>query len=1348
MFAMVAGPFMALIPATAHATAKPPATITVSTVTDQNGSHGAPFSFSCPANPQTGLITISGSGSGDAPPGLIEQYKVAIDWGDGSPVVLGLGSFTPNSGQGAFTFTFTGSHTYSSYGAKSVVVTLYHQNLSGNDNPAQTTLTLAPCEPSAPQAPSVATDPATGVSVTDAVMHGTNGPVAASNSSYWVSTSTINTSVPVMPPGVYSTPTQGSVAAGGALASVPLSTVATAGIPGNLPGGIMPNTTYYYVAWVNVDGTWYPGDVETVTTLPDPSIPPVCDPGADPTTFDPFTLGNVNGQFGWMSTGAFDQEIVDNTYGYPTFGCKSLRLSNAVTSGSFGDQTFSYSVPNEAGETTAENGGMSGGVRKNRFVAEFDIASTKPNAYQPDLRITVSPDRGDGARMSFLRFEDTTGGIDVTFYDVQSTGDPANFVSTVIATDLSRSVPHRIKFVMDFVEGPASAAAANDVVKIYIDGTLVHTGTSWENYFRFDNESNPSLVNTSRTVDSLLFRISGTAAPANDEEGFLIDNMSLASSNSVEEVATANATVCKYADTRPEPTPLPDWNVFLQGASVGESPLVVPTNTSAGISTGSILSSGTSYLAKAFGTWTNQGGINKVDAEYSSTDNFAANVMDGYTGYGTDILELQINQTFDPNSNWGPYNSLHQYAQSFVASGTSANFRIFDGEAGVQNEGWFGDNNGTLTVNLYKGFSGITGKNGCVTFTNVPLGTYTIGETPQDGWEDVTEGHTVVVTKNSENNVFNLYNHNEDFGNDSCTLVSDMTTLEGGTWTYENEGPLHTSWTAVVDAMSYWIWGDAAVDDPTQEETQTFTKTFWLESLPAVGATLTIAADNSYMVELNGTWSSTDGNEDNYTNAGKDIITIPASEFELGANTLVFTVTNFAQGGGTQATNPAGLNYKLTIPGTECQEEPFDQKLVQVHISKYLLNEDDEIEPATEGDSAFPMVSTWNALNIGAGSGGYSLNAGNGFEASTSYMTKNADYTTAEVTDGSVVVPAASKSCPAGKYRLVGYKTGDTLIEAENDAIDDDAPAFTSLDADKYVIVVNEDCDELDTPPTPQVKVHIYKYLSTEEGLVQVANGADIDPFDMVSTWKAANLSGGATSTGSYVLGNYHGGAALKYAADTSPMDAGANYTTYEVTGENGIVPIGGTCVEDAYRLVGYKTGATPEAAALSPLLTDAPFLADLQSDQTILVINEDCDTVDSEPPVIGTESFSNGGGGSNHKNGEVLGASTGSCDALLTTYLSQGSANSSEEVVKLQGFLNENLGGTLPVTGIFGSLTDAAVRQFQKKYWEDVLEPWFAVPGSGITSKDTPTGYVYKTTKWKINDLYCPGSEAFPQVP
>lgn len=268
-------------------------------------------------------------------------------------------------------------------------------------------------------------------------------------------------------------------------------------------------------------------DTDTVA-VPGASTPTIR--ACNGSSFDNFTLGSVNGQNGWSATGPFDQAIVDNTYGYSSFGCKSLRLSDKITSGSFGDQIFSPSITNETGETDAINGGMSSGTRQTHFDAQFDLASIMPTL-QSGMHVSVSPDRGDGSRMSYLRFEDSANGINVFFDDVQGTTNPATFVEKQIATGLSQATSHTIKFAMDFVNGPS-----NDIVQIYIDGVLVHTGTSWENYFRYDTEAtqnNVSLENKSRTVDSLLFRESGVATLADAGKGFILDNFLLSSSASV-----------------------------------------------------------------------------------------------------------------------------------------------------------------------------------------------------------------------------------------------------------------------------------------------------------------------------------------------------------------------------------------------------------------------------------------------------------------------------------------------------------------------------------------------------------------------------------------------------------------------------------------------------------------------------------------------------------------------------------------------------------------------------------------------------------------------------------------------
>lgn len=242
-----------------------------------------------------------------------------------------------------------------------------------------------------------------------------------------------------------------------------------------------------------------------------------------------YSLGLVHGQDNWSSSGSagsgcavYDVEVADaSTSGHTSFGDQSLRISNAVTSGCFGDQTFSPSVANEAGETGATNGGMSGGTRRRHFSASWEFASTTPGEYQEGLSVVASPDRGDGARMSWVQMMDTPDGLAVNFFGYDTTlggtcFDLTNFVFTEVATGLDSRRAHSIRIDMYFADG-----INNDIVHLSVDDQLVHVGKSWEDFFR--NCQPPG----SRTVDSLLFRVAGTPAPGTDGLGFLIDNLSI-----------------------------------------------------------------------------------------------------------------------------------------------------------------------------------------------------------------------------------------------------------------------------------------------------------------------------------------------------------------------------------------------------------------------------------------------------------------------------------------------------------------------------------------------------------------------------------------------------------------------------------------------------------------------------------------------------------------------------------------------------------------------------------------------------------------------------------------------------
>ncbi len=212
----------------------------------------------------------------------------------------------------------------------------------------------------------------------------------------------------------------------------------------------------------------------------------------------------------------------------------------------------------------------------------------------------------------------------------------------------------------------------------------------------------------------------------------------------------ATVTMCKVDQNN---APLSGWTLTLKGANVED--VNVPANLITGVNTVANLTSGVSYIATAVGIWLNdREPDNHVDAEYSTEDGWTTQ-MDGFTGFSNNILELQINGAF---GNWGAYNNAHTYARSFTGTGAQGVLGIFDGVDPTADPAWYGDNSGSLNVNISTGYAGITGENGCVVFENVPVGTYTAGEIMKDGWTNVSGLGDVVVDAATE--TFTVKNSN------------------------------------------------------------------------------------------------------------------------------------------------------------------------------------------------------------------------------------------------------------------------------------------------------------------------------------------------------------------------------------------------------------------------------------------------------------------------------------------------------------------------------------------------------------------------------------------------------------
>ena len=230
------------------------------------------------------------------------------------------------------------------------------------------------------------------------------------------------------------------------------------------------------------------------------------------------TATSVDSQGGWGSTGTWDEEVVDDGTGNNVW-----RVSNATTAGSFGDMPFAPrpgGIPTDTVNDPVNSdplffaGESSTGAGFTHFFGRFSFRSAT-GAPQPGLRITVSIDNGSGGRQSFVALSDTGFGIDIDTFDVDRNG---NFNGPItIASGLSYTAWHTVEMQAHFVQGPR-----NDKIKYLVNGKLVHVGPSWEEFYRnFQATLHPKGV----PVQTLLFRLSGDAAPSVDGGGFFIDNV-------------------------------------------------------------------------------------------------------------------------------------------------------------------------------------------------------------------------------------------------------------------------------------------------------------------------------------------------------------------------------------------------------------------------------------------------------------------------------------------------------------------------------------------------------------------------------------------------------------------------------------------------------------------------------------------------------------------------------------------------------------------------------------------------------------------------------------------------------
>ncbi len=546
----------------------------------------------------------------------------------------------------------------------------------------------------------------------------------------------------------------------------------------------------------------------------------------------------------------------------------------------------------------------------------------------------------------------------------------------------------------------------------------------------------------------------------------------------------------------------------------------------------------------------------------------------------------------------------------------------------------------------------------------------------------------------------------------------------------------HPAYTSIMDAI--WIWSDAFTLDGDEElsaaiGSKTFTKDFTVTGTP-LDSTLEIASDNTYTVLVNGSsldtgTSGTD--ENNFSSA--DTWTIPSSMLMSGSNTISFTVDNQGKPEGYTGPNPAGLLFKLSVHQNECvtPEEPDPEPTyVKVHLYKYLVNGESTTQVADNSEiTPFPMTATWDASNIGSGTGNYILGNQHGgaafvYAADTSAMLAPvASYTSFERTgvseDGVANVVPVGGQCVANQYRLVGYKSGTTLEAAQGAGISTTAPIFTNFSTDEYVIVVNEDCDDV---------------LAQEENNNEEENNEETPATGTLIVRKTViNDNEGTKDVNDFPGFQVNGGEVIPFNSNEESENP--------MTAQNTIV------LE-----VGRYTVTESEPEGYYRILEDNCRNIDITAGNTFY-----CDITnnDNHPgtgggnsggQVLGSSTENTGGSAPESKpEGEVLGATAESCAAYMNGFVFWKRKNDPEQVKLLQAFLNEHMGTTLKVDGVFGKTTRDAVKAFQEKYKDETLTPWerFGLKdGKG-------TGNVYKTTLRQINMIKCSSLNLpMPQLP
>ena len=242
--------------------------------------------------------------------------------------------------------------------------------------------------------------------------------------------------------------------------------------------------------------------------------------------------GTINLQQGWTTQDSFNTTVgtnFDQTIQETQNSGRVWRMSNAFTSGSFSSQPFSPTTAQVAGEMGSSlwndfgqdktkpksPPGYGGNSTTTTFYTRVNFSSATGSP-QPGLSLGLSLCAKQSSwRMTLIQLNDSGAGIDIIYYNrpLNQYNNGTTKSNIRIASGLSYTAVHSLETVTYFKDG-----FDNDVVNVFLNGTLIYTTRTWEVYYYFLGGVNvePRL----QAINSLLVRSSGTAKPSYDGNGF------------------------------------------------------------------------------------------------------------------------------------------------------------------------------------------------------------------------------------------------------------------------------------------------------------------------------------------------------------------------------------------------------------------------------------------------------------------------------------------------------------------------------------------------------------------------------------------------------------------------------------------------------------------------------------------------------------------------------------------------------------------------------------------------------------------------------------------------------------